>query len=72
MSYFARTLDGDKLGITTLAPESIPSIRPLGVSVASAVVEGMSALGNSKRVMAIVANVRPRGPSDSLPNGVEG
>jgi peptide subunit release factor RF-3 len=59
-------------GIMTFAPESMPSVRPVDDRVASAVVDGMSAWGSSRRVIAIVANVRLSSPAGSLPNGVEG
>ena len=47
--YFFRSSCGDRLGMTTFAPANIPRSRPSGVSVARAVVDGISAEGYIRR-----------------------
>ena len=47
--YFFRSSCGDRLGMTTFAPANIPRYRPSGVSVARAVVDGISAEGCIRR-----------------------
>ena len=42
--YLLLSCGGERLGITTFAPASIPLSRPSGASEANAVVDGMSAL----------------------------
>ena len=59
-------------GITTFAPESIPSRYPSGASVANAVVAGISALGCISRAMAMMMSVSRKSPTECVPNGVLG
>ena len=49
--YFSRTDEGDKFGITTLAPAKIPLSLPSGDNVAKAVVAGIKAEGCINRKM---------------------
>ena len=63
--YFLRSSCGDKLGMTTLAPASIPCSRPSGVRVASAVVAGISADGCIRRKMDNKRSVRSTVPLEA-------
>ena len=69
-AYFIRSSQGERLGITTLAPASIPRSRPSGARVAKAVVAGMSASGSISRKMESNRKVCSMLPGADVPKGV--
>ena len=68
--YFLRTDCGDRFGITTLQPASIPRSRPSPSIVPSAVVAGSSTLGFISRTIASRKSVSSAVPAGLSANGV--